>query len=265
MKTRSVTDYLQALKDIEAAIQFGILPPSIGTVYHKFAGAIAIPDSTQKIISVCENENPFNDAGIALYISSSNASDTQEIYIEGIDTNYQAITATVSLNGQTAVLIPTFRTIWRAYNNNSTDLQGTVYVGTAASPTNGVPSTNNQYAAIPGTANNKLVNQSLTSIFTIPEGYTGFITRWYGVSDKGDDVDFTMYRRSQGKVWRYIDRLQVYQNSFSKEMPYLKFNEMDDLKIMGISSKNTSNGSITYDLIILNNEYLNKTRLLAWR
>lgn len=45
----------------------------------------------------------------------------------------------------------------------------------------------------------------------------------------------------------------------------MRIPERSDIKVMGTSAKNGSNGSITYDLILLNNDFLQKFRPLAWR
>lgn len=263
--TVAISDYLQSLRDIEAAIQFGIMPSEIGKVYHKFAGRVGI-NTSQVMISTCENENPFNTSGLQLYISSANISDTQEIFLEGVDQDYKVKSVSITLQGQTAVSIPiVFRTIWRGYNNNSTDLLDDVYVGSEATPINGVPAIDNQYAVINSLVNGKIVNQTLTSIFTVPDGYTGFVTRWDAVADRNDDIDFTAYGREQNKVFRYMERIQVFETSHQKELPYLKIPSKTDIKVLGASAKNNSNGSITYDLILLNNDYLQKMRRLNWR
>lgn len=265
METNSITDYLQSLKDIETAIQFGILPAGIGTIYHKFAGRIDIA-TDQVIISTCENENPFNTAGSQLYISSADAVATQTIYLEGIDQDYQVRSITMTLQGQTALAIPVnFRTLWRAYNSSSVDLANDVYVGTEPTPTNGIPAVNNQYLVVNATANGKLVNQTLTSIFTIPDGYTGFITRWYVTADKGADIDFTAYIKEFGGVWRYVERMQIFESSYLKELPYMKVPSKTDMKVMGATSVAQGNGSVTYDLMLINNDFLQKIRTLAWR
>lgn len=266
METKSITDYLQQLKDIETAIQFGVLPNDIGIVIHKFTGRLDV-DTTQRILSSCYNENPFNENALQLYISSSSELDNQYIVLEGIDQNFNVIYTTISLNGTTAVPIPTiYRTLWRGYNNNSIDINGTVYIGSEPTPVNGIPSVNNQFLVINGILNAKLINQSLTSIFTIPSGYTGFITRWDVTPGKSaDKLDFTAYFRMFQKAWRYRDRITTHNQSIQKELPYIKVPEKTDIKIMVSALLGTSTASATYDIILINNEYLQKTRTLYWR
>ena len=265
METNSITDYLQSLRDVEAAISMGLLPAGTGTLYHKFAGRVDI-NTTQVIISTCENESPWNTTGLQLYISSEDATATQKIHLEGINQDYEVVSITMTLQGQIAVAIPVnFRTIWRGYNADSVDLAGDVYIGSESNPTNGIPATDNQYAIINGTVNGKLVNQTLTTIFTIPAGYTGFVTRWYAAVAKGDDVDFTAYARSEGGVFKYMDRISLYETSYQKELPYMQIPEKTDMKVMGKSAKTNSNGSVTYDLILINNDFLSKFRPLSWR
>lgn len=49
------------------------------------------------------------------------------------------------------------------------------------------------------------------------------------------------------------------------ELPFIRIPERTDLKVLGASAKTGSNGSVTYDLILLNNDFLQKFRPLSWR
>ena len=88
----------------------------------------------------------YVSSDLITHISSSSASDTVEISLEGHiclpngDRVFRS--ETVTLQGQTKVAlpIPLCRST-RMFNNNSTDLVGTVYVYEDVSVTNGVPQT----------------------------------------------------------------------------------------------------------------------------
>ena len=265
MNTKNVTDYLQTLHDLIPAIQMGVVPPSTGITYNKFAGRLDI-GTTQSIISTCHNENPFNTTGTQLYISSADATANQVIFLEGVDQNYEVKQVNIQLQGQTAIPLTTnFRTIWRGYNNDSTDLTGDAYVGSEATPTDGVPADENMYCNIISIINGKLVNQTLTSIFTIPKGYNGFVTSWYCSAPKSADIDFTAYIREKDKVFRYVERMALYQTSFKKDLPFIRIPEFADIKVMGATQNANYNGTTIYDLTLVSKDYLNKIRRLDFR
>jgi hypothetical protein len=114
-------------------------------------------------------------------ITSSNAGDTQTIEIQGLDSNFDLVTQTITLNGQTDVDISaTGVDLIRAFrmkNTGSTDLAGVVYLRTNGSAQNGsgVPTVANTVRAIINNGD----NQTLMSIFTVPNATTGYMRDWY--------------------------------------------------------------------------------------
>jgi|SaaInlLV_10m_DNA_2_1039722.scaffolds.fasta_scaffold00537_13 hypothetical protein len=111
---------------------------------------------------------------------SSSGADTVDIEIQGLDGNYDLVTQTITLNGTTDVDISATGTdllrVFRMKNVGATDLAGDVYIRTNGSAqTGGVPNTAN---TIRGRIQNGN-NQTLMAIYTIPDGYTGYIRDWY--------------------------------------------------------------------------------------
>lgn len=267
MESNSITDYLQSLHDIIPAIQMGLFPdPTIGTVYHVLSESDHV-GVTPTIFGSNLNPDPFNDAGAALYLSSASATDTQYMYIEGILHSDGTIAAEYKyLNGQTAVqLTNVYRTILRAYNANGVEFTADAYIGSEPTPTLGIPATDNIYAHIPATYNSKTVNSMLTSVFTVPVGYTAFITNWYSSAPKGKDIELMAYARSTGHIFMYKENLTVYQNTTQKTLPWLKFPAGTDFKVNAITTQGTQSGAATFDVVLLLNEFINKIRPLAWR
>ena len=117
-------------------------------------------------------------AALQMTVSSGSASDTaagigaRTIRINGLDANYNEVSETVTLNGQTPVT--TVNSYLRIQNalvtsaGSSNSAVGNIYIG-SGTVTAGVPAVN--YADI-------IVdfNSSLSNAYTIPAGYTGYLT-----------------------------------------------------------------------------------------
>ena len=141
-------------------------------------------------------------------ISSSNAADNEEIYLEchtvegtGTDQKFTFLTQKVSLNGTTRVPLPTpVARVSTAYNNNGTELLGAVYVYQDTLLTNGVPTDRTKvHAHIP-----QGFQQSFKGATTFSDGDYYILTGGFGsVSNKqAASVDFYLEVRGAGKVFR---------------------------------------------------------------
>ncbi len=114
-------------------------------------------------------------ADIDRIVSSSN-SDTVDVEIQGLDTNYDLTVQTVTLTGRTAAVLGTSLVrVFRIKNVGSTDLVGTVscYVDSAIS--GGVVSDKTKVRAVVTIGH----NQTLMAVYTIPNGKTGYMRSWY--------------------------------------------------------------------------------------
>lgn len=122
---------------------------------------------------------PFPASAIQMKVSSANANDTADgtgartVFIGGLDANHDEISETVVMNGQTAVLTTnSYLHINQAYVSTAGSLDGAagnIYIGTGT-VTTGVPAT--VYDIIAYDYNNRV-----TGSFTIPAGYTGYLTQ----------------------------------------------------------------------------------------
>lgn len=116
----------------------------------------------------------FSADGVAdiVSLSSSDASDNQDITIQGLDINGALVEQTKTLNGQTRVVLDT--PLWRVFrmeNDGNTDLAGVVYCYSGTENTLGVPSGASVTKAIINNGN----NQTLMALYTIPKGKVGFL------------------------------------------------------------------------------------------
>jgi hypothetical protein len=123
-------------------------------------------------------------------VSSDNAGDTaagdgaRVIQIEGYTNSWAAFTETVTLNGQTPVAMT--NTAWRVHRSyvltsgGSLSNIGNIHIG-VGSVTTGVPS--HTWAHIPAG-----FGQTQQALYTVPQGYTGYVHRVAFSTQAGDKV-----------------------------------------------------------------------------
>jgi hypothetical protein len=114
-------------------------------------------------------------------ISSSNNGDTQDIEIQGLDSNYDLVTQTVTLTGQTqATLGTSLIRVFRAKNVGSTNLAGDVYIfeQTADAGGDGIPDDTTKIRAVIYAAN----NQTEMAIYTVPDGKSAYMRGFYATN-----------------------------------------------------------------------------------
>lgn len=117
-------------------------------------------------------------AALQMTVSSSSANDTSSgtgartIYISGLDANYNEVSETITLNGQTAVTtVNSYIHINEAYvatAGSGNSAAGSIYIGTGV-VTAGVPATVYDIIAFD-------YNRRITGSYTIPAGYTGYVS-----------------------------------------------------------------------------------------
>lgn len=168
-------------------------------------------------------------------ISSSNAGDTGNVIVEGLDENWDFVQQTVVLTGQTTATLTTpLIRFFRAWNDSATDLQGTVYIYiNGATVSAGVPTVQTE---IRGSLNSD--NQTLMTIYSVPAGHTLFIISYYGdmlkqVASAGGEYD--LRTREFGKVFRTRHHRGLI-NTGTSALPHrfefpIKVNEKGDVKM----------------------------------
>jgi hypothetical protein len=116
-------------------------------------------------------------AAIQWKVSSSSANDTsagtgaRTVFINGLDANYNQVTETVTLNGQTEVLTTNsllrINSAYVATAGSSNSAAGNIYFGTGT-VTAGVPATVWQIILFD-------YNSTVTGHYTVPAGYTAYM------------------------------------------------------------------------------------------
>ena len=203
-----------------------------------------------------------------LKVSSSSTADTsagtgaRTVQLFGLDTNYDEINETVTLNGQTAVnttkeYLRINRMIVRSAGTGGANA-GVIYAGTGT-VTTGVPA--NVYASINGVTG---ANQSLMSLWTVPAGYTAYILQYdisNGTTSNTPAVcKLVLAVRPYGEVFQSKDVKSLTTGMHVEEtfsIP-LKVEEKSDIEVRAISSSNSVSFDISaaFEIIYIKNETL---------
>lgn len=203
---------------------------------------------------------PHPTVASVLKISSTSANDTsagtgaRTIAIFGLDANYNEISESVLLDGQTAVNTGnSYLRISRMYvttAGSGATAAGTIYAGTGT-VTSGVPAT--VYGMITLTA-----NQTQMAFWTVPAGYTLYLMGVYFTSANSTanaSTNFQLIQRPLGGVFRIQSSARTSGNGdfvFDLHTP-LAFTEKTDIEIRAVASAGTSNVSAEFEGIYIQN------------
>lgn len=183
-------------------------------------------------------------------VSSSNASDTSTtVLVEGLDEDYNTLSETVTLNGQTAVNTSgSYLRVNRATVITNAP-QGDVYIG-SGTVTSGVPA--NVFAKIVAGE-----NQTLMAVWTVPAGYTAHLHEISASSGTTAANKFTTVRLKCAPFNQVpqTKAVQTLHNSFI-EMDFgvpLEVPEKSDCELRAVSSSGTDSVSGTMTFVYVQN------------
>jgi len=195
-----------------------------------------------------------------LYISSSSTNDdvgdtgATSAKVSGLDANYNEISVTVDLDGQTGVQLGDASN-WIRVNRiqvmsagSGGANAGVLYVGTEATPSSGVPT--NKYATVAIGD-----NQTLMALWTVPRGYTAYLyqTKITVATEANNKYGIiSVVSRPDGGVFNVKDKFVTVLDSVTQEYNFpLKFEEKTDIEVRAIGSSSNSNLSVSAGLDIL--------------
>ena len=174
-----------------------------------------------------------------IYCLSTSASDTTTLTIEGLDANYNQQSETVTLTGTTAVTaantyIRVFRMTYDATNVGDITARVTSGTGTV------VAKIDAGYA------------QTLMAVYTIPAGYTGYLTTLDATIDGTKTCQMLMYHRLSGKPFRIAHVAESeghYRYDFNAP---LKLPEKTDVDIrVNEVSGNDARVTANFDIVLI--------------
>lgn len=176
------------------------------------------------------------------------------VTLEGLDANYAEISETVTMNGQTQVTTTaSFLRLHRMYVVTAGSTLSNVgiiyaYTGTASSGTPTDATTiRSTIAAAEG--------QTLQAFYTVPAGYTAYMTNISAGSVDGTNATtMTLRARNVGESFRTKMKFIVFKShsQLDRHIP-LKFLEKTDIEVRGDAAASTTDVAATFDLILIKN------------
>jgi len=190
-------------------------------------------------------------------VSSSSASDTTNLEIQGLDANWEVVTQTVTLTGQTRVALTTdLIRVFRMKNAGSDAYVGNIFCYKDGDLTTGIPDTEADIRAIIQIGN----EQTLMALYTIPLGKTGFLCKWYASSSKKKDQlsDVKLLFRPSGGVFqlKHVSSIAATGASAIQHEYFVPESGLDaktDIALRADTSKNDGSLSGGFDLILVDN------------
>lgn len=228
------------------------------TVVHKFGYSTVIDGTAYPIWNVAANRTYLTTAA-TMKVSSSSANDAsagtgaRTVLVEGLDQNYNAISETVTLNGQTEVA--TTKSYLRVQHITTLTAgsggknAGVIYVGTGT-VTAGVPAVIHELVPIG-------MNTELSGVYTVPAGYTAYVYQG-GMTSQSNGNNFltaTLAYSNQGSPW-----LTPAVTVFTSDMVDYNFNyplplpEKTDFEARASVSAGTSSVTSFFFMVLVKND-----------
>jgi len=227
------------------------------TFVHKFG---ANPD-VDAAVDVWDGDQDYvyNASAATMYLSSDTSADQGiEVTIVGLNSSWNEVTQVVSTDGtdgQTFVALGTqLIRVYRAYVSGGTAPAGDLYISDDNTDTgpNGIPDDLDNMKALILAGN----NQTLMSIYTIPNAFTGYLldhtSSVLGGGTKS--VDMVFQTRASGGVFRVRDKwtsIQTGANPYQKFFPApISLPAKTDIKVRVVAAS-TTNMTVTNTFSIL--------------
>lgn len=188
-------------------------------------------------------------------LSSGSATDTilgtgaRKVKVFGLNENYVSISEEVELSGQTGVFtekkyIRMFRVVVTEAGSGGTAV-GIIYAGTGTVAT-GIPAIIHAQIVIGN-------NQTLMCVYTVPAGYTGYITTIAAAAGTGKDATLSLVTREFGtNVFNIKRKIILIANSVVRafEIPFM-IAEKTDIEIRAISVAAGAPVTASFDMILV--------------
>ena len=237
------------------------------TFIHKF-GAAPDFDTADGFVTIWDGSDDANidqmsyqysTSAIIDSLSSSSALDTFDIEIQGLDSNYDLVTQTITLTGQTRKALDTnLIRIFRMKNVSSSDNIGHIYCYENVGLSGGVPTDSSKVRAVIQPGN----NQTLMAIYTIPNGKTGYMRDWYASTagaNKSSSFLIELRARPESQVFQ-LKHLSAIDDSGPSYIQHKyeepeKFTEKTDIELRCKITASTTEAAVSggFDIVLVDN------------
>ena len=219
------------------------------TIVHKYATNFDIDTgSVPETVWSYGGLYPWSALSTAqtLYCLSTDASDTGDLTIQGLDENFAPLSETVTLTGLSAVT--TTNTFSRVFRMSYSDTNvGEITVRTVSGTGTVVAEVPVSYA------------QTIMAVYTIPAAYTGYLLACDITVSSNRDAELAIYQRVGGTgPFRIVHIAEVYQNAYRYEFPIpLRFTEKTDIefRILNVGTNDTRT-SVNFDVMLVDDAFL---------
>ncbi len=239
-------------------------PNRVGTAVFKY-GFNATVSTSNDTVWLQEGAYTWSPAASTLSISSSDANDdgapvgtgALTVVVEGLDANYAEISESVILNGTTVVntlklFLRTHRMYVATVGTGLTNA-GVIYAADTGGvyTTPGIPDAATDIRSTIGVGE----GQTLQAFYTVPAGYTAYLTRVSAGSVDGTNATtITLRARTFGGAFRTKQKFVVFKGSFAQQHDVpLVFTEKTDIEMLADAALSTTDVAADFDLILVAN------------
>ena len=198
----------------------------------------------------------------SVYVTSSDGNDApagtgaRQVEVQGLDENYVLTTETIDIDdgASDTTFIRVFRVIVTSVGSGG-QAAGTISVRSAS----GGGGTLLAQILKVGTGGGASLGQTFMAIYTVPAGYTAYLTQWtIGAGGQNADTTALLVARPFGGAFNSKDIVISAGSQYSKNYVVpLKFTEKTDIEVRAFTSSSGNDCSSTFNLIIVDNDYIN--------
>ncbi len=215
------------------AIPAGLMPATVFSI-NKFGHNPSVA-ATLETIWGGSGLYPYMDAADQLQVLSDDDEDggggaTGALTIElfGLDANYNPVSETITLDGTTPKTttksyLRIFRAIIRTAGSTGWNI-GTITI-------------RDQDTSTTRALIEPFFNQTLMATWTVPAGYSAYITSWYLGTVSNKNTELTLFIRPFGEVFQAKRHIHIIQSTYNRKLDYPEpATEKSEIEIRGMAS-----------------------------
>lgn len=219
---------------------------------HSYCPSIA---ETETFIWPLSGDITYNDTPSTLWLTSSDNTDTQWVYVVWLDDQWDQQASVYQLNGHTPVAIGTGVRVNEARTLDPVATLGDVFISNQLSHTSGVPT----QTSIVAMYESKTQTRSMASL-SVPRNHTVFGLSGYFSASKGRDSDFLWNVRNPPASIPKTNTnvVSIYQNTVEIDFKFTRIPQYTDAWFSAMRDSGGSNSRVSLRIpaLIVNNDYL---------